>query len=161
MDADRFDALTRSLASAALSRRRLLTGMAGSAVGAVAATLGFADASASHYACVHIGKRCGNSDQCCSGVCKRKRCRVHDKGGCSLSDNFCAGGKDNRCKPGCICNNTTGNAPHCGGSAFCPAVECQRDADCGEPGAACIPPVNCQGCGNPATQNFCQLPCTT
>ena len=81
-----------------------------------------------------------------------------------MDDNFCAGGKDNRCGTdgiNCVCNITTGKAPHCGGTAFCPAIECQRDADCGEPGAACIPPVNCQGCGNPATQNFCQRPCAT
>jgi hypothetical protein len=158
MDADRLDSLARSLSSSS-SRRDALRLFAGSALATLAAGLGVAETEANHFGCLHWKERCSSGDECCSGICKRKTCRAPNKGRCRLSHNFCAGGNDKRCKPGCVCNNTTGNAPHCGGAAFCPAVECQRDADCGLLGAACIPPVNCQGCGSPATQNFCQRAC--
>ena len=149
----------------ASSRRRLLMGVAGSSPGALAAALGFGAVGATHVSCLHWKERCRRNSQCCSGLCQgrqgEKTCRAHDRGGCALADNFCAGGQDNRCHLGCICNITTGQAPHCGSTAFCPAIECQRDEDCGQPGAACIPPVNCQGCGSPATQNFCQQACSS
>jgi hypothetical protein len=158
MKADDLDSLARTL-SGSPSRRDALRLLAGSVLATVAVGLGFTQAGASHTGCRHWKERCSSDDECCSGVCKRKTCRAPNRGGCKLAHNFCAGGKDKRCQPGCLCNNTTGNAPHCGGEAFCPAVECQRDADCGEPGAACIPPVNCQGCASPATKNFCQRAC--
>jgi hypothetical protein len=158
MEAERLDALVRSL-SESPPRRDALRLLAGSALATLAAALRFPEAGATHFGCGHWKARCNSDEQCCSGICKRKRCRAHDRGGCRLADNFCAGGKDNRCQPGCTCNNTTGNAPFCGGTAFCPPVECQSDADCGEPGAACIDVAFCQGCGMPATQNFCQRPC--
>jgi hypothetical protein len=166
MDAARFDTLTRSLTGGGSSRRRLLTGLAGSALGVVATALRIEDTHASHFGCRHWKDDCRRNSQCCSGLCRgpkgKKTCRAHNRGGCALADNFCAGGEDNRCGGGsCICNITTGKAPHCGGTVFCPAVECQRDADCGEPGAACIAVAGCQGCGSPATQNFCQRPCAT
>jgi len=53
MDADRFDALTRTLTGEARSRRSVLQGLASSAVAALAAALGFTDAEATHYGCRH------------------------------------------------------------------------------------------------------------
>ena len=165
MDGSRFDALTRSLTGSASSRRQLLTGLAGSALGMLVAALRFAPAEASHFGCRHWKDDCRFNSQCCSGVCRgpkgKKTCRAHDRGGCALIDNFCAFGQNNLCGGGaCTCNNTTGKAPHCGADAFCPAVECQRDADCGEPGAACIPAGGCIGCDPPNKRNFCQRVCT-
>lgn len=167
MDADRFDALARTLNGAASSRRTAVAGLAalGLAAGHVPAraTRRRRKVRRNAFGCVNVGRFCRSADQCCSGICRgnkgKRKCRAHDTGGCALADNFCAGGNGNDCAPGCVCNVTTGKAPHCGPTVFCPAAECQRDADCGEPGAACIPPVNCQGCGTPATQNFCQRPC--
>jgi hypothetical protein len=158
MAAIRLDSLARSL-SGSSSRRDTLRLLAGSVFAILATRLRFTRAGATHFGCLHWKERCSSGDECCSGVCKRKTCRAPNRGRCRLGHNFCAGGKDKRCKPGCLCNTTTGNAPHCGKSAFCPAVECLRDADCGVLGAACIPPVNCQGCGSPATKNFCQFAC--
>ena len=157
MDSARFDRLAMTIGRR--TTRRAALRLLGAALGTALSMRARDDAGATHFGCRHWKEGCKRSEQCCSGICWRKKCRAHDTGGCRLADNFCAGGEDNRCQPGCLCNITTGKAPHCGSTVFCPAVECQRDADCGEPGAACIPHVNCQGCGNPATQNFCQRPC--
>jgi hypothetical protein len=174
VDADHFDSLTRLVSTVGASRRHLAVAVAGlvsfSALPAQTRPLKRKPLQFNKFGCVNVGNPCrGRNGVCCSGICQgrapkkgqkdRSRCVAHDTGGCTLNDNFCAGGEDNRCATGCICNNTTGKAPHCGGSSFCPSVECKKDADCGEPGAACIPPINCQGCGSPATKNFCQRPC--
>jgi hypothetical protein len=157
MDSSRFDAIARQVAGLPQSRRaalRLLGGALGTALSVHAQ-----DGGATHVGCRHWKASCHSHEQCCSGICRRKRCRATNRGGCRLADNFCAGGEDNRCQPGCECNITTGKAPHCGGSVFCPVVECQRDTDCGEPGAACIPAGKCTSCGSSATENFCAFPC--
>jgi hypothetical protein len=160
MNPTRFDRVTKALSTSG-TRRGGLRLLAGSALATLAVGLGLKETEANHFGCLHWKESCTSGGECCSGICKRKTCRAHHRGGCKLAHNFCAGGKDKRCKPSCVCNITTGNAPHCGAAAFCPTTECQRDADCGEPGAACIPPVVCQGCGSPATQNFCQRPCSS
>jgi hypothetical protein len=63
MDADRFDALTRSLTAAAPSRRRLLTGLVGSGLATLAAVLGVAETSARR--CRKRQKTCRRTRQCC------------------------------------------------------------------------------------------------
>jgi hypothetical protein len=63
MDAKRFDALTRSLTDTVLSRRRVLTGMTGSAFGVLAASLGVAPAEAGN--CRKRQRSCTKTKQCC------------------------------------------------------------------------------------------------
>ena len=92
MDADRFDALTRALIGAAPSRRRVITGVAGSSLATLVTALGFAPAGATHFGCKHVGKRCTDASQCCSSVCKRHKCRAHNVGGCTAAKNLCGGG---------------------------------------------------------------------
>lgn len=58
MAGGQLDTLTRSLTGGASSRRRLVMGVAGSALAAVATALGFAEAGATHYGCLHVGKPC-------------------------------------------------------------------------------------------------------
>ena len=169
MDLRRLDTITEMLVST-LPRRagaRLL------AAGALWAALGVhfrllsQVAGADHFGCRHLAEQCRRDDQCCSGKCRgsggAKRCRAHHAENCTVDNGFCrsGGSAPGRCGPNgtCVCNVTTGRAPHCGGTVFCPPVPCQRDADCGEPGAACIDVAACQGCGPQATENFCQRPC--
>jgi hypothetical protein len=161
MDTDRFDALTRSLSAAGSSRRRLLIGVAGSALSALAVTLGFAEAEATHFTCLHVGHRCKDKSQCCSSRCKRGRCRAHNVGRCTAAKDACltvAAG----CGGGnCYCYRTTGGANFCSsGGGQC--MDCTTDAECAEalntPGAACLD--NNHGicnCGGSVT--FCALPC--
>jgi len=56
LDAQRFETITKDWIS--LPRRRLLTGVAVSALSALAVTLGLAEAEATHFTCRRVGKRC-------------------------------------------------------------------------------------------------------
>ena len=141
MHANRFDTITKDWIS--LPRRRLLTGVAGSALGALAVTLGLGEAEATHFTCRHVGKRCKRASQCCSGICKRHTCRAHDKGICKASQDACVTspvGCGGDSAGNCTCVVTTGKASFCGldGGTL---SGCTRDEECvadkGE-GAACI-----------------------
>ena len=144
MDADHFDALARSLSMAASSRRRLLAGLAGSALAAVATAVGIAATEATHFDCRHVGKRCNGGAQCCSGICKRHKCRAHDKGICTAAQDSCGlapvecganGAAD------CLCYVTSGGASFCGGDSTI-VIACREDKECETihgAGAACIP----------------------
>ena len=163
MNASHFDALTRSLTGMASSRRRLLTGMAGSALGAAIATaLRAPEAAATIVSCVPVRKRCKRSSQCCSGLCRgpkgKKTCRAHNVGTCTATQNFCSSSTD-LCGGGlCGCLRTTGGASFCsrGGTL----IDCTKDAECVEaldtPGAACV-----VFAGSDCTPegNRCALPC--
>ncbi len=170
MDADRFDALTRTLTSGGTSRRRLLTRLAGSAVGTIAAALGVAEADALHYPCRHVGKPCKRNSQCCSGLCRgprdRKTCRAHHVGTCTINQNtctnftaICAGGA-------CQCYRTTGGASFCASPADQGCKVCTTDAQCvrklGIAGSACVDFTQgtCASfCGANITAT-CLAPCT-
>jgi hypothetical protein len=138
MDGQAFDAVVQRVAQAA-SRRGVLRAGAG----ALAVTLGFARAEATHFTCLHVGKRCRSKSQCCSGICKRHKCRGHDKGICKAGQDSCLGTVVCGAASGviCYCFVTTGKAPFCGliGGT---ASTCTRDEECvatkGE-GAACVP----------------------
>ena len=88
MDANRFDALTRTL-TAAGSRRRALRGLAAVAVVAVAARLGSGETAANHTGCGHTGTGCRRGGHCCSGVCKgsrgKKTCRCPQRVCCQCA----------------------------------------------------------------------------
>ena len=181
MDPTRFDALTRALTGAAPTRRRLLAGLAGGALGALATALGFTEAGATHYECRHVGKPCTKAGQCCSGLCKRKTCRAHGAGTCKqqgqelvcTAPDVALARCDNEANCGCVrttagsnycadfrCRSGGPGGPFCGGCAAC-----KRDADCvaqGFPeGSACASATTgrCQGACESGT--FCAVPCGT
>jgi hypothetical protein len=152
MDVDRFDALTRSLVGATPSRRRLLTAVAGSGLGALATALGFAEADATHFGCRHVGSGCRRSRQCCSSRCQNKQCQAHDAGICTAADDAC-GPNSKKCgqlstgERLCECFVTTGGASFCGG--YGRTVDCTKDKQCEAEfgsGAACV------ACGD---ETFC------
>ena len=162
MDTDRFDALTRSLFGAASSRRRLLTSVAGIAVGSLAVTLGFAEAEATDVTCLHVGKRCKSKSQCCSSRCKNGRCRAHNVGRCTTAKDACVTGTVGCGGGSCLCYPTTGGANFCSsGGGLCMA--CTTDSECADalnaPGAACVV-SNHGNCSCTGSTNFCALPCT-
>ena len=72
MNQDRFDDLTRTLASTT-SRRTVLKTLAGSAAGGLLAFLGLGEAAADDT-CKPLGKKCNKSSQCCSGGCVNNVC---------------------------------------------------------------------------------------
>jgi hypothetical protein len=153
MDADRFDALTRTLTGEARSRRAVLKGLAGSAVAALAAALGFGDAEATHYGCRHVGRGCIHDGQCCSSRCRgpagQQTCRSHHTGGCAPDGSYCTTGA--RCGSGAAgyCWRTTGGAAFCGTAGVC--ATCTKDSQCTVvtgPGSACVTEIgSCFGCG--------------
>ena len=141
-DADRFDAFTRSLTAVAPSRRRLLTGVAGASLAALATAFGFAPVGATSFACLNVGKRCTEGGECCSIVCKCKRCRAHNVRRCTAARNICATETEFKCAGGsCSCFGTTGGANFCG-SAEWVCMACSTDAQCAialnTPGSACV-----------------------
>ena len=160
MDPKHFDALTQSLSSAASSRRRLLTGLAGSAVAALATALGFAEAEATHFTCLHVEKRCKKASQCCSSRCKHGRCRAHHVGQCTAEKDVCVTGEALCGGGSCICIRTTSGANFCGSGVF-QCMACSTDAECATalamPGSACID-LNHGICGCGGTG--CVAPCT-
>jgi hypothetical protein len=165
MDADRFDTLARSLIGAAPSRRRVLTGVAGSSLVTLATALGFAPARATHFGCKHVGKRCTDASQCCSSVCKRHTCRAHNVGGCTAAKDLCRAEKDPSCGGSdCFCYRTTGAANFCAVAAGAERVcmVCATDAECATalntPGAACVKFTNHCNCTN-GSPTVCVKPC--
>ena len=171
MDATRFDRLTRSL-SAASSRRDLLRGVAGAALGIGATRFpDSVDARKKHkskkpplnqFGCLDVGKACnGNSGNCCSGICDgekpnkgkpdQSRCVAHNGGDCQADQDLCLG-DDSPCGTDAFCHRTTGKAGFCGNGTSAACMECQKDTDC-EPthgsGAACVVcAAECSSTGN-------------
>ena len=151
MDADRFDTLTRSLVGAATSRRRLLAGVAGSALAALAAALGAAGVGATHYGCRHVGKPCGKDRQCCSGRCRGrggdKTCRAHDAGNCTVAKDVCFTDSAGCGGGACYCYRTPGGANFCSASGGGHCMPCATDAQCASalatPGSACVDFTHC------------------
>jgi hypothetical protein len=160
VDASRFDELTRSL-TAAGSRRRLLRGLAGVALGLAPGHLPVMAKSKGKKksACLAVGKPCGgNNSKCCSGICKgkkpkkgksdRSKCVAHNTGGCTPERSFCVVGESpSKCREDqpSACLATTGNAGFCAATQdFDPDTNCRvcaKDKDCEKrfgPGSACV-----------------------
>jgi hypothetical protein len=166
MDANRFDSLARFLTQATPSRRRLLTGLAGSTLATLATTLRFAKTGATHFGCLHVGKRCKDKSQCCSGRCKHGRCRAHNVGRCTAAKDVCLTGKAGCGGGSCTCFRTTGGANFCSDSLSIVCMACTTDTECATaldtPGSACIDinhgSCDCTGSGGGTT--ICAKPCT-
>jgi hypothetical protein len=161
MDGHRFDTITKAWTR--LPRRRLLGGLAGSALGAFAAPHGVREAGAALFPCRQVGRRCNDKSQCCSSRCKRGRCRAHHVQRCTAAKDICLTGTF-RCGGGlCECDLTTGGAFFCSsGEGEC--VDCTTDAECDialdTQGAACIAIFHAGcSCGN-GSPTFCAKPCT-
>jgi len=153
MDTKQFDTLACAVGTAA-TRRIALKTLAGGALGGLLMAHRAPGAGATHFGCRHRGDRCQDSTECCSGSCKRHRCRAHNKGICKVGQNACG---TNQVKCGangpvsCLCYVTTGKAPFCGGSGK--VIACTRDEECVAgtgPGSACVP---CRG------ETACFAPC--
>ena len=111
MDTERFDALTRRLATQRPSRRHLLRSLGGSLAGAVLAGVRGRPGEAAKGGCKAEGKHCTKPDQCCAGlVC----------------------GANGTCQPGLgVGGNCQGLGARCGPSAggrCCASLVC-ADAD--------------------------------
>ncbi len=102
MDHQRFDELTRSLATST-SRRTALKLLAGSALGGVLGLLGLEEAAA---ACRLAGQRCDVAHRCCAGA----KCASNGRCKCKVSQNVFA------CDvAGTRCVNVATSETHCGG----------------------------------------------
>lgn len=170
MENDRFDALAQQFANIG-SRRKVLRTLAGGALAAVLARTGVAGVAAEEAAtaCLRDGTGCRRGNQCCSGVCRRGKCRPAPlQGTCTIRKDTCAvtggigfGPKCNGVE-GCECIKTKSGAAFCReiGGAFCKS--CNNDLDCEfefGPGAKCIAG---RPCGFPCTRevgDFCAVPC--
>src|SRR4051794_8877408 len=78
MDHDRFDSLTRVFGSGR-SRRGVLKGLTGMAVGGLLAAVGIGEAGAAPPTgkpskCYGDHSSCTNGKQCCSGTCTNRTC---------------------------------------------------------------------------------------
>ncbi len=127
MDHDRFDDLTRALASTT-SRRTVLKTLAGSAAGGLLAMLGVGDTAAAPVGCKASGKSCKRGDQCCSGVCVNGVCVTPPSCGHSA-------GLNGGCKGACTSAGFTSSecGPICGSGefvGFCPVDQGGGDPCC-------------------------------
>jgi hypothetical protein len=161
MDAAHFDRLTRSLAVPS-PRRTILAGLVGLRGGLASSRN--AHAARNHrkrkkkkitrnaFGCVNVGGFCRRASQCCSGICRKQRCRAHDTAGCPAEADQCAGTIVS-CGAGGRCFRTTGEASFCGGEGDC--VVCQTDAQCVRrgfgTGAACVVCATCAQGDNAGT----------
>ena len=157
MDADRFDAIARTLGT---TRRSTLHLLAGGALGGLLALLGHGEATA---ACRQVGKPCTRSGQCCTGArCKRGKCRcktTHVPCVGTTSTICCLNGADcvllfgspictfgsklpgTTCDPALPGECRTGQ---CGCRQANPPDDCTcRDADCAVPGRLCESTADC------------------
>lgn len=172
MDATRFDQVIRALTVGA-SRRGLLRGLSGAALGAAASRLpGAAQArkkkrkkpTLNAFGCADVGQPCrGNDDVCCSGICGGKKpkkgkrdkrtCVAHNTGACEAGQDRCSQATPVVCGPGAACVRTTGNASFCGVIATGACTVCTSDRDCQTlfgSEAACIVCATCPETGGAA-----------
>jgi hypothetical protein len=100
MDVHHFDAITKTWGS--LPRRRLLGGLAGSAFGVLAATLGVAPAEA--RTCRKRQTTCTKGRRCCGHKRKGVVCQPLSTGGTCASGRRCCGREGASCPNGnCDC----------------------------------------------------------
>jgi hypothetical protein len=166
MDADRFDALTKRLATGGASRRRVLKGLGGSLLGAVlgGAETGWASAAPCPSGVVCSARCCPNaSDICLAGKCTScpsgKVCSAQC---CPNASDICLAGKCTSCPSGVICS-----AQCCAAGETCQAGQCAaaptttpapQPGPCGAVGAPCAAAGDCCApnvCANAACAAAC------
>ncbi|MDQ3695349.1 MAG: hypothetical protein M3464_17225 [Chloroflexota bacterium] len=170
MDSQRFDRFTKTIANGA-SRRHLLRGVAGGVLAAAVAHFGGGTEAAAQVAaaarCFGNNKKCKRGTQCCSGICRKKKCRpAPQQGTCTIRKDTCKltggigfGPKCNGVQ-GCECIVTKTGAAFCReiGGAAC--TSCFSNQDCAVafgPNAKCI---RGSTCGDPCgIGDFCAVPC--
>ena len=140
MDSTRFDALTRSLATAG-TRRALVRTAFGTVVAGLGSVIGRSSALADE--CKHDGKQCKKHDQCCSGLCvpdpdaestssSDSVCCTPDSAAqtcadtCGEATNNC--GQTVQCEPCCVPDDT---ATTCAGMCGMQTNNCGTAVDCG------------------------------
>lgn len=174
MDQERFDALARAAADPA-SRRKVLRLLAGGAMAMALARLsgkaGAQVAATGRGRCRDEKEACQGDNQCCSGRCRKRRCRRSpNQGRCTIERDVCRDG-DERCGRNgaalCHCRVTTAGASFCGGGGVsCTGAGgtpiCDRDQHCGSvtgKGSRCVRLTagNCQS--SCAGGRGCQAPC--
>jgi hypothetical protein len=159
MDANLFDTWTRTIA-APESRRTLLRVFAG------ATALGWHYRADNVAACRNSGRKCKKGAQCCSGKCKRKKCRAVPPppgpppptctpltASCQAGDACCA--KDGA-SVGCVFQDN-GFKPQCGANGYRCLLSandpCADDCECGANFACGGTPTTrcCLAIGRPCT----------
>lgn len=171
MDDRHFDALTKAVVATIASRRRALRVAAGGGLGLaltrfVAGGLEVREVAAK--GCRKERKDCKRDRQCCSGICKKRKCRrAPTQLTCTIQKNFCASGADgtgcgaaNGGDP-CSCVVTTSGASFCGVIASLECVPCLGSGDCAVvagPGSVCVRAVGNCLC-NDGSETFCLPPC--
>ena len=123
MDGHSFDRITTLLATG-IPRRAALRALVGVALAGVLTRLGLGGAAA---ACKKKGKPCDTDNDCCSNICKARKCRCRKNGA------TCAGSKQ-CCSSFCLTQEANAGPTCC-----VPNDEpCGQDSDC------------CQNVANPA-----------
>jgi hypothetical protein len=146
MDGNRFDTLTKCLATAGTSRRRFLRGFGGGMTGALLALIGGVGAEADTL-CKPSGhlpqSKCTKNAQCCSGRCDQGNCCTPltcdaYAGQCGTLSDGCGGTLT------CTCD--AGQCLTCGSDNTCVSV-CNADQVCSG-GNRCCPTDRPQQCGD-------------
>ncbi len=147
MDGQRFDEMTRALATGT-SRRRVLKGLTGGVLGTLAGALGVSRVGAGHGR--PNGATCIRNEHCASGYCDPQTRRCACPEGTTACGDACVG---TTCPAGavldptsctCVCT-ATGQAPCGTGTAATCACEvaygeaCDQNTDC-QAGSVCRPP---------------------
>jgi hypothetical protein len=166
MDADRFDRLTVAVGHRA-TRRSAVALLSALGLGALLEGEALAD-------CADDGTRCLQSDDCCSGLCKRKRhshkkfCRAAPgQGICTIAEDYCGPTTTVACgTPDCQCARRANGASVC---ANIPDLRCVFAGDCTN--AKCRAALNNKKafCGASSAANgcctdqtgVCLLPCAS
>jgi hypothetical protein len=155
MESGRFDQWTMRLARAPGSRRGLLRWGVGGSLG----LLGFGQVTDDALACVKNGKDCRRGKphgNCCSGTCKRGRCRrTPGAAGCQVNSGDLCRDQGETCpnNPAGLCVKLDNGRPFCAVIIYCES--CSSDDDCTNGlGGKCIKTcpaceLSNQGCAYP------------
>jgi hypothetical protein len=172
MDGNRFDNLVKTMSVDPPSRRRVVAGLIGAALVGVAGPRSIELAAAQEATargCLNEGRSCTRGKQCCSGLCKGRKCRRAPGQGTCNGENTCRVGVLTRCSldPNCFCLITTRGASFCGDFAAATCSPCAGNSDCAAitgPGSACIrfdgrndPDCDCRKQGS---NTACMPPCS-
>lgn len=159
MEQERFDELTRKLASP-VTRKTALKAVVATTLGGAFSLTGLSRAGA----CKANGDKCEHDHQCCSGNCPPVPNPKGTKYCAALGppcEGTCTGGTCfsgfPSCGPSCFCYTTESGAGGCGPSVLCAGIPtCNVDSDCAS-GGFCAVNTGCN-CG---TGGGVCIPCGT